>query len=47
MAAIIGRVSAHEGYVGLTQAEAKIFISEEYLFSPLVLLGELLLMFKR
>lgn len=28
MAAIIGRVSAHEGYVGLTQAEAKIFISD-------------------
>jgi len=35
MAAIIGRISAHEGYVGLTQAEAKFFISEGYLFLTL------------
>ena len=28
--------NAHEGYVGLTQAEANIFISEEYLSPPLV-----------
>lgn len=35
MAAIIGRVSAHEGYVGLTQAEARIFITERVPFSAL------------
>jgi hypothetical protein len=47
MAAIIGRVSGHEGICRADSGRGEEFYLGRVPFSPLVLLGELLLIFKR